>query len=239
MRPLCRQQSRARTRRPHGGSSERADRRPRRGAGSRPLDARVEALLLQREPAARRGDRPVAAHRWGTGRRPFLRRRDQRPDPGERARHGLLRDPAHLPAGEREPDGAAGHDRRVPAGLGGAHHGGDPLLRLRPRQDRKTEPRVPISSKLVANLITKAGADRVCRGPARGADPGASSTSRWTTSTRRRSSSTTPGQEDPTTRCSCRPTWAVSSARAPSPSALKAGWPSSTSGATGPTRPWS
>ncbi len=29
------------------------------------------------------------------------------------------------------------------------------------RQDRKTKPRDPISAKLVANLITKAGADRV------------------------------------------------------------------------------
>ena len=29
------------------------------------------------------------------------------------------------------------------------------------RQDRKTGPRTPISAKLVANLITKAGADRV------------------------------------------------------------------------------
>ena len=29
------------------------------------------------------------------------------------------------------------------------------------RQDRKTKPRDPISAKLVANLITRAGADRV------------------------------------------------------------------------------
>ena len=29
------------------------------------------------------------------------------------------------------------------------------------RQDRKTKPRAPISAKLVANLLTKAGADRV------------------------------------------------------------------------------
>src|SRR3546814_8561169 len=31
------------------------------------------------------------------------------------------------------------------------------------RQDRKTGPRTPISAKLVANLITVAGADRVLR----------------------------------------------------------------------------
>ena len=30
-----------------------------------------------------------------------------------------------------------------------------------PRQDRKTGPRTPITAKLVANLITSAGADRV------------------------------------------------------------------------------
>ena len=32
------------------------------------------------------------------------------------------------------------------------------------RQDRKTKPRDPISAKLVANLITRAGADRVATG---------------------------------------------------------------------------
>ncbi len=41
------------------------------------------------------------------------------------------------------------------------------------RQDRKAEPRVPITAKLVANLITAAGADRVSDPrPARRADPG-------------------------------------------------------------------
>ena len=41
------------------------------------------------------------------------------------------------------------------------------------RQDRKTGGRTPISAKLVANLITRAGADRVLTdGPARRPDPG-------------------------------------------------------------------
>ena len=40
------------------------------------------------------------------------------------------------------------------------------------RQDRKDEGRVPITAKLVANLITRAGADRVLAdGPARCPDP--------------------------------------------------------------------
>ena len=41
------------------------------------------------------------------------------------------------------------------------------------RQDRKVGPRTPISAKLVANLITRAGADRVHDArPARRPDPG-------------------------------------------------------------------
>ena len=56
------------------------------------------------------------------------------------------------------------------------------------RQDRKDQPRVAISAKLMANMVSMAGADRVlawistsirCRG---------SSTCRWTTCTRRRCS---------------------------------------------------
>jgi len=56
------------------------------------------------------------------------------------------------------------------------------------RQDRKDQPRVAISAKLMANLITHAGADRVLGMdfiPTRSRD---SSTSRWTICTRRRRS---------------------------------------------------
>ena len=103
------------------------------------------------------------------------------------------------------------------------------------RQDRKDKPRVPITAKLVADLITAAGADRVLTLDLHAAQiqgffnipvdhlfaapvildylvkhgpgrPGASS----------------------------RPTPAASSARAPSPSGSTPGWPSSTSAATAP-----
>ena len=40
------------------------------------------------------------------------------------------------------------------------------------RQDRKAKPRDPISAKLVANMLTTAGADRVLCGPPRRPDPG-------------------------------------------------------------------
>ena len=46
------------------------------------------------------------------------------------------------------------------ARLGPAHHGGDPLFRLCPAGP-EAGGRTPISAKLVANLITRAGADRV------------------------------------------------------------------------------
>ena len=107
------------------------------------------------------------------------------------------------------------------------------------RQDRKVMPRVPISAKLVADLITAAGANRVLAvdlhaGQIQGffdipvdhlfAAPVIVDylPSRTCTS-----------------RCSSRPTRAVSSGRAPSPSASRRDWPSSTSAATGPTWPCS
>ena len=45
---------------------------------------------------------------------------------------GRLRDPAHVPAGERSPDGAARDDRRLQARVRPADHRGAALLRLRP-----------------------------------------------------------------------------------------------------------
>jgi ribose-phosphate pyrophosphokinase len=59
------------------------------------------------------------------------------------------------------------------------------------RQDRKPGPRTPISAKLVANLITVAGADRVLTSICMPARSRASSTSRPTTSSPRRSSCAT------------------------------------------------
>ena len=52
------------------------------------------------------------------------------------------------------------------------------------RQDRKAKPRTPITAKLVANLITAAGADRVLSMDLHAARSRASSTSRSTTCTR-------------------------------------------------------
>jgi hypothetical protein len=60
------------------------------------------------------------------------------------------------------------------------HHGGNALLRLR-AQDRKPGPRTPISAKLVANLIERAGVDRVMTSTCMPARSRASSTFRPTT----------------------------------------------------------
>ena len=60
------------------------------------------------------------------------------------------------------------------------------------RQDRKDKPRVPISAKLVANLLERRGHEsRADDGPAQGADPGLLRHSRSITCSRRRSSSST------------------------------------------------
>ncbi len=70
-------------------------------------------------------------------------------------------DPAHLLPGEQQSDGTADHDRRVQALLRDA---GSPSVIPYygyGRQDRKDKPRVPISSKLVADLLTAAGTDRI------------------------------------------------------------------------------
>jgi len=56
------------------------------------------------------------------------------------------------------------------------------------RQDRKDQPRVAISAKLVANLITHAGADRVLGMDFHSHQVRDSSISRWTICTRRRCS---------------------------------------------------
>ncbi|HEY5037971.1 MAG TPA: ribose-phosphate diphosphokinase, partial [bacterium] len=52
------------------------------------------------------------------------------------------------------------------------------------RQDRKDQPRVPITAKLIANIITKAGADRVLTMDLHAQQIKVSLISRWTTSTR-------------------------------------------------------
>ena len=86
------------------------------------------------------------------------------------------------------------------------------------RQDRKTAARTPISAKLVANLITHAGADRVLT-----IDLSSCATS----------SSVTPAA----TARWCRPTSASWCAREPSPSASTRRSPSWTSAASGRASP--
>ena len=106
------------------------------------------------------------------------------------------------------------------------------------RQDRKVGPRTPISAKLVANLITEAGANRVLTvdlhaGQIQGffdiptdnlfampvivkdiADNLTASSPWW-----------------------CRPMWAAWCAPAPWPAGSAPNWPSSTSAASGPANP--
>jgi CTP:molybdopterin cytidylyltransferase MocA len=60
------------------------------------------------------------------------RRRELLQDRGGRPRPRRVPGPADLPAGQRQPDGAADHDRQLQAGQRRADHGGDSLLRLRP-----------------------------------------------------------------------------------------------------------
>ena len=62
--------------------------------------------------------------------------------------------------GQRLDHGAADHDRRRQAGVGQAHHRGLPLYGYA-RQDRKAEGREPITAKLVADMLTAAGANRI------------------------------------------------------------------------------
>ena len=117
------------------------------GNSNRPLAEAIASL-----------SRPAAHQVLG----PALRRQgDLRRDPGERPRRGRLRHPVDELPGQRQPDGAADHHRRAPPRLGPAHHRGDPLFRLCPAGPQDRRPRTPISAKLVANLITDAGADRV------------------------------------------------------------------------------
>ena len=90
----------------------------------------------------------------------LLGRRERLPDRRERAGRRPLRGAAHLPARQRQPHGAADSHGRLPPLLGVAGDGGDPVLRLRP-PGPQGPPRVPITAKLVCDLITSAGASRV------------------------------------------------------------------------------
>ena len=76
-------------------------------------------------------------------------------------------------AGERQPDGAADHDRRAQARVGRLDHRDHPVLRLRAAGPQESSRARRSRRKLVADLITAAGVDRVLsRRPPRRSDPG-------------------------------------------------------------------
>ena len=56
--------------------------------------------------------------------------------------HDVFLDPAHLPAGQRQPDPAVHHPRRAATRLGGPDHRRDPLLRV-PAQGEEVRPPGP------------------------------------------------------------------------------------------------
>ena len=100
------------------------------------------------------------------------------------------------------------------------------------RQDRRRRAaRVPITAKLVANLLAQSGIDRVLTVDVHADQIQGSSTSRWTTSTRRPCCSAMRGSRSIRTSSSYRRTSAASSAPERSRSASTTrGWPSSTNG---------
>ena len=91
-----------------------------------------DGVHRQRQPAPRAGGGEAPEHpaRPRHGRQVQRRRGDGR-DAGERARQGRVRAAVDLRADQRQPDGAAGDGGRAEALVGGARHGGDPVLRLR------------------------------------------------------------------------------------------------------------
>jgi ribose-phosphate pyrophosphokinase len=106
------------------------------------------------------------------------------------------------------------------------------------RQDRKSASRTPISAKLVANMITTAGADRGLMLDLHAGQIRASSIFRPTTSTPPRSSSRTSRTAiRARISSSSRPMSAASSGRASSRGGSMPTLPSSTRGASGPASP--
>ena len=123
---------------------------------------------------AGREDRPVPGRPARQDHaRQLPRRRNLGPHRRGRARPRRLRRPADLPAGQREPDGAADHARQLQAGQRRPHHGRPALLRLRPPGPQGRGPRADHRQAGRRPARPSAGADRVLAPrPARRPDPG-------------------------------------------------------------------
>ena len=127
-------------------------------------------------PAAGRGHRRAPRRRAGRGEPRRLRqRRDALPlrrvDPRRRRLHHP--DPRGRAVGQRRDHGAADHDRRRQAGLGQAHHRGAAPTTATPARTARPRAASRSRAKLVADMLTAAGADRlVSRRPALRPDPG-------------------------------------------------------------------
>ncbi len=179
---------------------------------------------------------PAAAREGGRcRRRPLLRRRGVRPDQRERARRGCLHHPAHVPAREREPDGAARDAGRLQARVRPPHHRGGPVLRLWPAGQEGAVAR--------ADLRQAGGRPHHHRGsepgprdrPARRSDPGLLQHPGGPSVRGPRPDRLSRPRKTWRIPSWSRRTRAVSSGRARSPSGSKRDWPSSTSAATVPT----
>ena len=104
-----------------------------RRPGGRRVRGPVRDLPRQRQPGAGAQDRALARQRARSGRGLPVREREHlRPHPGQRPREGHLPRPADLATREPVDHGAPDHDRRLQAGVRGADHGRDPVLRVRP-----------------------------------------------------------------------------------------------------------
>ena len=104
--------------------------------------------------------------------RRFPGQRGLLPDRREHSRRRRLHRPADLQSGGPAPDGAAGDDRRVPPLVGGADHGGDPVLRLRAAGSQGQAARADFGEaggEPAQRGGHESGADD---GSAQGADPG-------------------------------------------------------------------
>ena len=113
-------------------------------------------------PQLAEADRRLSQDPADQGRGAALRRHgDLRRDPGERARRRHVHHPVDVVSGQRPPDGAADHHRRAAALVGAAGSPRSSPISATPGRTANPGPRTPISAKLVANLITHAGADRV------------------------------------------------------------------------------